>query len=295
MRKLLAAALVLSVCSCRSACSSGGTTEVAGPPVPPSTPNHWLATANPAVPDTVYLTEMTWPELHAAMAAGKTTVIVPTGGVEQNGPHMVLGKHNTIVRHTAGEIARELGDTLVAPVVTYVPEGDPATREGHMAFPGTMSLPDDVFEEVLEAAARSLAAHGFRTICLLGDSGGNQEPQARVAARLSAAWSGTGVRVIHVSEYYGANQAEVAWLREHGESMPSIGTHAGIRDTSELLAVDPKGVHEERRAPNGGGNPNETGVYGDPSRASAERGETFLRMKIDAAVRQIRSARADPD
>ena len=49
-------------------------------------------------PDTVYLEELTWTEVRDALAAGTTTVIIPTGGTEQNGPHMVLGKHNYLVR-----------------------------------------------------------------------------------------------------------------------------------------------------------------------------------------------------
>ena len=89
----------------------------------------------------VFLEELTWTEVRDAVQAGKTTVIVPTGGTEQNGPHMILGKHNIIVKFTAGEIAKQLGNALVAPVVAYVPEGpiDPPAR--HMLFPGTITLP----------------------------------------------------------------------------------------------------------------------------------------------------------
>src|ERR1043166_7358855 len=81
------------------------------------------------VPDTVFLEELTWTEVRDAIRAGKTTIIFPTGGTEQNGPHMVLGKHNFIVKHTAESIARRLGNALVAPVIPYVPEGsiDPPT------------------------------------------------------------------------------------------------------------------------------------------------------------------------
>ena len=87
-------------------------------------------TAFAQAPDTVFLEELTWTEVRDAVAAGTTTIIIPTGGTEQNGPHMVLGKHNYLVRHKAGEAARRLGDALVAPVMAYVPEGDvdPAHR-----------------------------------------------------------------------------------------------------------------------------------------------------------------------
>jgi creatinine amidohydrolase len=73
--------------------------------------------------DTVFLEEMTWMEIRDALRDGKNTAIVATGGVEQNGPYLVTGKHNVILRATTEAIARELGNALVAPIVPFVPEG----------------------------------------------------------------------------------------------------------------------------------------------------------------------------
>jgi creatinine amidohydrolase/Fe(II)-dependent formamide hydrolase-like protein len=140
---------------------------------------------------------------------------------------------------------------------------------------------------VLEATARSLAAHGFERICFIGDSGGNQAAQARVAAELDHAFRGSGPRVLHVGDYYAAN-GQVTWLERHGEDADSIGTHAGIRDTSELLAVHPEGVRRRRLRPGDDPAMAGSGVHGDPTRASVERGAAMLELKVDAAVRQIR-------
>ena len=74
--------------------------------------------------ETVFVEEMTWMEVRDALRAGKTTVIVPTGGVEQNGPYLATGKHNYILRATTEAIARKLGNALVAPIIAFVPEGD---------------------------------------------------------------------------------------------------------------------------------------------------------------------------
>ena len=76
-------------------------------------------------PDTVFIDELTWEETRDLMKAGKTTVIIPTGGTEKNGYHMVLGKHNYIVTYAANLMARKIGNTLVAPTIQYVPEGNP--------------------------------------------------------------------------------------------------------------------------------------------------------------------------
>ena len=89
-------------------------------------------------PDTVFLEDLTWTEVRHAIDSGVTTVIVPTAGTEQNGPHMVLGKHKYRMNAGAERIARELGNTLVAPIMTYVPEGEIDPPEGHMRFAGTI-------------------------------------------------------------------------------------------------------------------------------------------------------------
>ncbi len=246
----------------------------------------WLISGTAAAE--VETERMTWPEIRDAVAAGKTTIIIPTGGTEQNGPHMVTGKHNFIVRDTARRIAEATGAALVAPVLAYVPEGDISKREGHMAYPGTISVPPETFKAVLAAAAQSFAAHGFKTIVFLGDSGPNQEPQRMVAAELSRRLSSDGVRAINADTYYAANGG-IDWLAAEGESLAAIGTHAGIADTSELLAVYPEGVRVDLRAAD------KDGVTGDPARATALRGEKLLALKVAAAVRDIENARSGPD
>ena len=86
--------------------------------------------------NTVFIEEMTWTEIRDALDAGKTTVIVPTAGTEQNGPHMVMGKHRYIIDEASDRIARELGNALVAPSVTYVPGGQCRSAFGaHAATP----------------------------------------------------------------------------------------------------------------------------------------------------------------
>lgn len=238
------------------------------------------ATPPPAAPADVEIERMTWREVRDR---GATTVIIPTGGTESNGAHMVTGKHNFIVAEAARRIARALGDALVAPVIAYVPEGDIAARTGHMAYPGTFSVPDATYEALLDAAAASAKAAGARTIVFLGDSGGNQAPQQSVAKRLSGEWAGDGVVVINADAYYDGAAGE-AWLREQGETDATIGSHAGIRDTSELMAVHPEGVDIARV------DPDAKETSGDATRATAARGEHLLALRVEAAVAEIRAA-----
>src|SRR5712692_8273639 len=121
-----------------------------------------LATA-PALaeaPQPVFLDELTSSELRDQVRAGRRTIIVPIGGTEQNGPHMVLGKHNVRVKVLSERIARALGNALVAPVLAYVPEGNIAPPTAHMRFPGTITVADETFAKILESTARSFRQHG---------------------------------------------------------------------------------------------------------------------------------------
>jgi len=242
------------------------------------------------LPGVVTLEDMTWVEARSAIAAGFTAAIVPTGGVEQNGPHMILGKHDYIVAAAARSIAKELGHTLVAPTITYVPEGGYDPAEGHMRFPGTIGVPDHVFDAILEGAARSLKAAGFKTVIFIGDHGQSQPVQAAVAARLSKEWAKDGVRVAHIQSYWD-DKAQTARLLAEGFTREEIGEHASLVDTSELLSVHPEGVKLERfPAP---GTPGEVhGARGDPRKANASLGAQLLQMRIDAAVAEIKSLRA---
>jgi creatinine amidohydrolase/Fe(II)-dependent formamide hydrolase-like protein len=229
---------------------------------------------------------MTWKEVRQALLEGKTTVIIPTGGTEQNGPHVVLGKHNFIVRYTAGQIAKTLGDALVAPVLSYVPEGAITQPEGHMRFPGTLSVSDAVFANVLRFTAESMRQHGFKTIVFLGDSGGNQAVQQQVADDLNRIWQMDGVQVIQAGDYY-RNNGQVDFLRKQGFTDVLIGSHAGIRDTSELMAVHSEGVRQAALKNYSQANFIEVGSDGDVSKASAALGKVLLELKIKAGVKQI--------
>lgn len=238
----------------------------------------------------VFLEDLTWVELRDAVAAGKTTAIVPTGGTEQNGPHMVLGKHNFLVRYKAGEIAKRLGNTIVAPVLAYVPEGDipgPKPAAGHMRFPGTITIPQDVYEKVLEFAARSLRSAGFVDIAFIGDSGGNQSGQKAVSEALNKEWAGTNIRVHHITDYYPGRGDAIAMA--NGLTMEEVGGHAGSQDTTSFLYLDPSKLRVDKFVV--GKSNDGQGHSGDPRKATAYIGKLILEAQIEDATRQIQQLR----
>lgn len=241
-----------------------------------------------AASDSVFLEELTSTELRDRIAGGATTALVPIGGTEQNGAHMVLGKHNVRVRALAGRIAQQLGGrAIVAPVLAYVPEGGVEPPSQHMRWAGTLTISDAAFEAVLDGTARSLRRHGFHHVVLLGDHGGYQGAMARVADRLNREWTRQPTyRVVALSEYYRAAQADyAAMLKAKGYGADEIGQHAGLADTALALAVEPALVRRDAMdvAPAPG-----SGVSGDPRRASAELGRSGLDHIVDVSVAAIR-------
>jgi creatinine amidohydrolase len=252
-----------------------------------------LALASVARADarSVHIEELTSTELRDRVAAGATTVLIPIGGTEQNGPHMVLGKHNVRARVLAGEIAQRLGNALVAPVIAYVPEGSINPPAGHMRFAGTISIPEATFEALLDAAARSFKQHGFRHVFFLGDHGGYQRNEERVAARLNREWARDPATRVHaLLEYYRATQGGyVAALKQRGHGEAEIGSHAGLADTALSMAVDQLLVRSVKLSE--GPKPGESdGVRGDPRRATAELGRLGVQQILDASVTAIQKS-----
>ena len=250
------------------------------------------AAAVPAAPASppVLLEALTSPELAARVAAGATTILIPIGGTEQNGPYMTLGKHNVRALLLATRIAEKLGNAIVAPVLAYVPEGSIAPPAAHMRYSGTISIPDSAFEAVLASTAESFRAHGFRDIVFLGDHGGYQADLARVAAALNRQWARSSARAHALPEYYRAATTDYErLLTRHGINVADSGTHAGLADTSLMLALDPSTVRTAALA----GAPAPTvaqGVHGDPRHASAELGALGVDGIVATTVAAIRAA-----
>lgn len=236
--------------------------------------------------DSVFLEELTWLEVRDAMRAGKTTVLVATGGIEQNGPYLALGKHNIILRATTDAIARKLGDALVAPIVAFVPEGNIDPPSGHMRYPGTITLTAETYKRLLTDICASLRAHGFANIVLIGDSGGNQDGMNEVASALTAAWTGGKTRVHFIPEYY--DYPGVAkWLESQGIKQVNEGHHDDFQITAEMMVVDPNTVRLQERIAAGKASIN--GVPIAPAEKAIEWGRKVVEYRADVTVKAIRA------
>ena len=238
-----------------------------------------------AQPDSVFIEDLTWPEVQTAIADGTTTAIYYAGSTEQNGPHMALGKHNFIAYYVAGRIAEELGNALVYPILPFAPTGDRSKKTGHMKFPGTVSLSDATFGAVAREVALSAISAGFKNVVLMGDHGGGQDALKQVAADLDQEWGAKDAHVYYIPDpYYKTQELVRDYLLEHGLV---VGRHAGIHDTSEVMFLDEdqRWIRKDQLALGNESN----GVDGDPRQASPELGKVFLDIKINSAIAQISS------
>ena len=201
------------------------------------------------MPNTVWIEEMTWMDVRDSLKAGNTTAIIATGGMEPNGPWLVTGKHNYVLKTNCEAIARKLGNALCAPIVAYVPEGRIDPPSGHMRSPGTISLREETFQALLTDIAHSLKVHGFKSIIMIGDSGGNQAGQKAVADKLTAQFAGAAF-VATIPGYYTAPPGTPNVLRQLGvtkDGMPDDGLHDSPGITLNMLLTEPNSVRWEAR------------------------------------------------
>lgn len=239
--------------------------------------------------NSVWIEELTWMEVRDLLREGATTAIIPTGGVEPNGPWVATGKHNYVLESACDMLARELGDALCAPIVKLVPEGDIDPPSGHMRYPGTISVRPETFQAILTDVAGSLRAHGFTDIVFIGDSGGNQRHQEAVAARLNAEWDDATAH--HVGEFYNYAEVERYMEEELGFVQPvDDGLHDNFYITSIMMVTDPTVVRYEQRVAAG-----ETLINGvdiHPKERAIEVGRKLLEYRIEHTARAIRESMA---
>lgn len=214
--------------------------------------------------ESLWTEELTWMEVRDRLRDGWTTVVIGTGGLEQNGPYLVGGKHNLVLETVMPRIAGAIGKTLLAPVVKFVPEGSiEPEATGHMRYPGTVSVEPATFQALLSDIARSYRAHGFRDIVLIGDSGGNQEGMAAVADALNERWiaEGSEARVHFLPEYYREDIWSYDFLKSRGitqiDETPGAerdrptsqrnGMHDDIYYEAQMAVQSPDAIRWEER------------------------------------------------
>jgi creatinine amidohydrolase len=219
------------------------------------------------------------------------------GSTEQHGPHLPLGTDSLLGDRLSEEIARRLGKTLVAPTIRV------GVSEHHMAFAGSMTLREEVLEEVLADCCRSLARHGFRNVVLFPTHGGNIRTVVRVADRLARESISARIIAQTMGEVSVAAMVEVGG--KYDVTPGEVGGHAGHFETSLMLADFPELVAMQRAARGNvelGSDLEEklhqlgmhvfspVGILGDATKSSQEAGKDYGAFIVNGIVDQLRSA-----
>jgi creatinine amidohydrolase/Fe(II)-dependent formamide hydrolase-like protein len=237
--------------------------------------------------DTVWIEDLTMLEVRDLIKAGKTTALILTGGIEENGPYLTTGKHNNVLRVTGDSIARALGNALVAPIVTLEP-GNPE----RVRTPGTVFLSPETFKAVITDMAVSLKSQGFKDIIVLGDSGGNIKPMTEAANAVSAKWKADGVdaRAYAIPEYYNYEEVEKFEQDVLGIHEKLEGLHDDYYITSIIMVHDPNGVRMPERVKAGKFVIN--GIALAPAAKTIENGKKIVAFRTEKTVTAIKKATA---
>jgi len=241
--------------------------------------------------NSVWIEELTWMEVRDALAAGKTTAIVSTGGVEQNGPFLATGKHNYVLQGACEGIARKLGNALCAPIIKLVPEGSHNPKSGAMLYSGSISLRQETFEMVLKDVGESLKQHGFERIIFIGDSGGNQAGMGNAATALNERWGET--RAHYISEFY--RYRDVFTYMENDLGIvegKNDGHHDDYVITTIMMVTDPETVRYSQRLEAGLASIN--GLSIEDKEKSISIGKKLLQFRIDTSVKAIKAVIEQP-
>ena len=248
-----------------------------------------------AMLDTVWTEEMTWMEVRDSIAAGKTTAIIGTGGVEKNGPYTSTGKHNYVLETTTEAIARKLGNALIAPLVRL----EPGNPDNPNIVPGSVYLTQETYRAVLRDMTRSLKSMGFTDIMMVGDSGGNQNGMSAIADELNREWKGEGARVFFITEYYTQDRWSYDYMKEELGIVQMPDTQSATRwdihddyHYESLVAVSrPRLLRETERAAEG-----RFSIYGVDLESTEQviaNGKKLADYRADITIAALKKAMAE--
>ena len=235
----------------------------------------------------VFIEYLTTVELTNKIKAGFSTVLIYSGGTEETGPHVVLGKHNFRVQSYAQRVAEGLGNALVAPILPFAPNSAAIQK-----FPGTITLDSLTFSNVNEQVALSMIASGFKHIILMSDHFNSQQPLAALAKKLSKIYNEQNIDVYYASDGYTKARKEIEASIEKQHIVP--GGHGGLWDVSETMAISKNLVRPNLFAIGdttlkGNGPLDEHGVSGDPRKANVKQGKQFAELRVSLFIAEIRN------
>jgi creatinine amidohydrolase len=244
---------------------------------------------------------LTWEEMNEAIAMQKV-VLLPTGSTEQHGRHMPLEVDRFLTEEVCVEVGRRAADrVLVLPAVAY------GLNLHHMDFPGTIHVEPEVFLAFCLCITKSVAYHGFEKILLVNGHGSNA-PLVDLVARKTVLSTDSLCAAVN---YFALASEAFEKVRE-----TSVIAHADEFETSLYLYLAPNRARMDRafadsdrageylssdstsnypvRFSDYWGRWTEIGVHGDPTAATAEKGQVIFEAAVSNLIKLVDEWRAWP-
>lgn len=205
--------------------------------------------------NTVWLEELTQPEFRDMMKDGYKTVLIMTGGVEDNDGNLQMNKHNINIKLMGEMIARKMGKTLVAPLVTLEPgNAGPNIQPGRA---GPM-LSQATYVALLYDMGNYLRSMGFTEIYYMGDSGGNLRGMQAAADSLTKVYADSPNKVYfkHIPEFYNHTSVVQPYIQnvlkipegiKLGASTGTSGLHEELSIDATMALADPQSIRYDQR------------------------------------------------
>ena len=187
------------------------------------------------VSEIVEIELLTSSELVAKQKAGFINIIIANGGTEARGPHNILAGHTVMSKHTAIDVAKIIGNTLVAPVMP-IDVGATGVSDGS-TFPGGITVSREIFKGLKLAEIESQVWNGFKNVFVMGDHGGGQQMMKEAAEEMNTKYASRGVHVFYVPDFYSKYQDDVQ-LYMYDHKLPIAG-HGAMMETSKMLYLEP--------------------------------------------------------
>jgi creatinine amidohydrolase len=250
--------------------------------------------------DRVFLADCTLPEVEAHLRTSPK-IVVPVGATEQHGPHAPFGTDAILATEASVRLARRIG-ALVAPALAYGVSGD------HRGYAGVPFVSASTMTALVQDVVVSLAEGGFREIILVNGHYTN-------SIALHAAIMEIGDRVPKGTIVFPFQYWDALPPDQLGEYLGAeVGLHANIGETSAVMAVDESLVELDKAVKEYPAFPSEptpamiaayffsargtlprashSGVWGDPTGSTAERGRRYLDQIEEACVRFVEEVEA---
>lgn len=248
--------------------------------------------------NTVWLEELTQPEFRDMIKDGYTTVLIMTGGVENNDGNLQMNKHNVNIKLLGEMIARKMGKTLVAPLVTLEPGNAGTNIQPGRAGP---MLSQATYVAVLYDMGNYLRSMGFKEIYYLGDSGGNGRGMQAAADSLTKVYASSPDKVYfkHIPEYYNHTSVVQPYIQNElkipegiriGASTGTSGLHEELGIDATMALADPQSIRYEQRVKAGQAEIN--GIKFQSLEWLQDLGRKVAEVRVNTTVNAINAYRA---